>query len=81
MNENNSQSPLPPIINKNEKEFSFPDAIKALIGGEKIRRLEWVDEQEYCLLKDNFLAIHRNDKFHSWIVSEGDLLAQDWVIV
>lgn len=52
-----------------------------LIGGGKIRRVEWNDADEYCLLKDSYLMIHRGGKFHTWIVSEGDLLASDWVIV
>ena len=24
---------------------------------------------------------HRGEKFHAWLVSEGDLLALDWVII
>ena len=72
-------SPVPPVENKNIG-LSFPDAMFAIIAGEKIRRREWLDEAEFCLLKDNFLTIHRNDKFHGWIVSEGDMLATDWVI-
>ena len=78
---NKSQSPLPPSLNPTIKgERAFPDAIDALIGGKKIRRLEWSDPEEYCLLKDSFLMIHREGKFHSWIVSEGDLMAIDWII-
>lgn len=75
-----SHSPLP-SRNKKKEELSFPEALSVLIGGKKIRRLEWNEEEEYGLLKDSFLMIHRNDKFHTWIVSEGDLLAIDWVIV
>lgn len=75
-----SQSPIP-SFSKPNKELSFPEAIQALIGRNKIRRLEWSDPEEYGLLKDSFLAIHRNDKFHTWIVSEGDMLAIDWVVI
>lgn len=75
-----SQSPTP-HSQKQKKALSFPEAIKAVINGKKIKRLEWNDEQEYCLLKDNFLMIHRNEKFHTWIISEGDLMGVDWVIV
>jgi len=64
-----------------DKALAFPLAIEALIGGKKIRRAEWSDNEEYCLLKDNFLMIHRNGKFHTWIVSEGDLLSLDWQII
>lgn len=73
-----------PLKNRPLKEkvtLSFPEAVAKLIGGAKIRRLEWTDGAEFCLLKDNFLMIHRNEKFHTWIVSEGDMLAIDWVIV
>lgn len=60
--------------------MTFPDAINALIGGASIRRVEWIDPEEYCLLKDSFLMIHRNNQFHSWLVSEGDMMARDWVV-
>lgn len=55
--------------------------MQAIIGGAKVRRVEWSDAGEHCLLKDSFLMIHRNDQFHNWIVSEGDMSAQDWVII
>ncbi len=61
--------------------MSFPVAIQAIKGGKKVRRQEWLDKEEYCLLQNNFLQIHRDGKFHNWIVSEGDILAIDWVIV
>lgn len=83
MKKNNvSASPVPPPKKKPPTVgLSFDVAIKALMGGAKIRRAEWGDVQEYCLLKDSFLMIHRNDKFHTWIVSEGDMLVTDWVIL
>lgn len=80
MKKTKSLSPLPKQIMR-AKVLSFTDAIMAVVGGKKIRREEWSDKEEYCLLKDNFLMIHRNNKFHTWIVSEGDLLAMDWIIV
>ena len=76
-----SASPVPVAIKKNPDGLAFPDAIKALIGGAKIHRKEWGDNGEYGVLKDSFLMIHRNDQDHTWIVSEGDLLAIDWVIL
>ncbi len=78
-----SVSPVPPVkqINKIVTNLSFPNAVQAIINGSKVRRVEWVDKEEHCLLKDNFLMIHRNGKFHAWIVSEGDVMAIDWEIV
>ena len=77
-----SQSPVPvkPSIPELPASMNFPRAIQMIIEGKKVRRTDWTDEQEYCLLKDNFLMIHRGDRFHTWIVAEGDLLAIDWVI-
>ena len=81
-------SPFPPSVQAKPKlELSFPEAIGALNGGKKIRRLEWADKNEYVLLKDSFLMIHRIKAgetvpgFHTFLVSEGDLLAIDWVVI
>ena len=76
-----SASPLPQGKKFEKKVVGFPEAIAALIGGAKIRREEWSDAGEFGLLKDSFLMIHRNDKLHNWIVSEGDMLALDWIII
>lgn len=75
-----SQSPVPKPKNS-ANLLGFADAIQLIINGKTIRRQEWSNPEEYCLLKDNFLMIHRDDKFHQWIVSEGDLMAVDWVII
>ena len=74
-------SPLPSGKKFEKKVVAFPAAIEALIGGAKIRREEWSDASEFGLLKDQYLMIHRGEKFHAWLVSEGDLLALDWVII
>ncbi len=60
-------------------KMEFPAAIKELIGGSKITREEWAGG-EYCLLKDGYLEIWTNGKFHQWIVSDGDLSATDWLV-
>ena len=76
-----SQSPVPKDAGTTKLQLGFSAAISAVIGGKKIRRVEWADQEEYCLLKESFLMIHRNDKFYTWIVSEGDLLSIDWEII
>lgn len=81
MSKEKSQSPLPPKASKKlEIEMSFYDALKLLANGDKIRRLEWDDREEFGLLQDTFLRIYRDGKFYNWTVSEGDMLAIDWVI-
>lgn len=76
-----SQSPVPKKVRKLDISLAFPEAVRAVIGGSRIHRKEWSDPQEYGLLKDSFLMIHREGKDHTWIVSEGDLLAIDWMII
>ena len=76
-----SQSPVPKEAGTTKLQLGFSAAISAVVGGKKIRRMEWADQEEYGLLKDSYLMIHRNGKFHTWIVSEGDLMSIDWVIV
>lgn len=79
---NQSASPLP--VEKTKvvsNQLTFLQAMERLMSGAKIRRQEWSDKEEYCLLKNDFLMIHRGDAFHGWIVSEGDMLAIDWVII
>jgi hypothetical protein len=60
--------------------LGFAEAIGKLIQGDKIRRMEWKDDS-YGLLKDGFLTIYTKGNFHQWIVSDGDLLSEDWVTV
>jgi len=58
--------------------MSFPDAIREIISGRKVTRLEW-NNTDCGLLKDGYLMINRNGFFHQWLVNDGDLLALDWV--
>jgi len=61
--------------------MSFPDAMKKVIEGKKVRRLEWPDE-DYSFLKDEWLSIFTKGKFHTWLVSAGDMLdVEDYIVV
>lgn len=73
-------SPVP-SSEKKVKLLTFLEAMEAILNGQKVRRQEWAEESEHCLMHDQWLCIHRNDKFHGWTVSEGDVMAKDWVIV
>lgn len=76
-----SKSPIPQQTRMLKVQKSFSYAIEAIIAGRRVRREEWENEDEYCLLKDEYLMIHRDDKFHAFIVREVDLLATDWVVI
>jgi hypothetical protein len=63
--------------------MSFPDAMKEIIGGNKVTRIEWAND-DYCFLekKDGILSIFREGKTYWWKVSEGDMVdTQDWIVV
>ena len=62
--------------------MSFPKALEKLIEGKKITKREWANSNIYGLLKDGFLMLRKADgKFYTWVVSEGDLRGQDWIVI
>jgi hypothetical protein len=64
---------------------TFTEALDQIIDGKRATREEWSDKRHYGLLKDEFLSLHKAGEaeglIHPWIVSEGDLLAEDWIIL
>ena len=61
--------------------MDFPDAIKEIIKGKKVRRLSWESETDHGLLKDSWLTIFTEGAYHTWSVNDGDLEGQDWIII
>jgi len=61
--------------------MDFPDAIRLVIAGSRITKLEWDNPEIYGVLKDGFLIIHNKTGDHRWTVSEADLIGLDWVLV
>jgi hypothetical protein len=72
------QSPRPQM----PMGMDFPTALKGVISGKIMTRLEWITKQipDYGILDGGYLKLHKPDGFHVWMVSDGDLLANDWVI-
>lgn len=64
------------------KEMDFPNALREVIDGRKVTRLGWGNKDVYVFLRDGFLSIRKADgTFSRLLVSDGDLLGLDWVIV
>lgn len=62
--------------------MDFPEAMEQVIMGNKIHKLEWLDEQIYGCLKDGFLTLHLADGTdRKWLVSDGDLMGEDYIII
>jgi len=59
----------------------FTKALNEMCDGKKLTRVEWDNKDEYGLVRDDKLQIHTKGKFHDWIVSYADMLAEDWEIV
>lgn len=75
-----SQSPTPRVIEV-KVNMDFPGAMQEVIAGKKIRRMEWEDKEVYGFLNGNFLSLHKADgKNYQWIINDGDLLSDDWVV-
>jgi len=60
--------------------MSFPDAMREVIHGNKVRRIAW-GNKDYCFLKGEWLSIFTKGEFHTWLVNDGDLEANDWIRV
>ena len=61
--------------------LDFPVAMQAVIDGKSISKQEWDDIQIHCQLRRGNLQIFLSDgKWHNWIVSEADMLGQDWFV-
>ena len=85
-----SFSPVPPAVSEEIKEaeiipfgIPFPEAMREVLEGKKVTRVEWDDTEAYGYLNDGFLMIKKTDdkKDYQWIVSEADLKAEDWIII
>ena len=62
--------------------MNFSSAINMVVNGKKISKLEWNNREEYGVLKDGFLMLHKpDDQFYKWIISEGDLMGTDWIVI
>ena len=61
--------------------MDFPNAIRQIIAGKKVKRMSWSDG-DYGFLKDEWLSIFTKGKFHTWLVSAGDMVdSQDWIVI
>ena len=71
-----------PIVNKGTaKTMSFPEIIQKILVGKKVTRLEWESNNEYGFMKDETLCVHTKGKDHTWVVSKGDMMGNDWFVI
>lgn len=64
------------------EEMDFGEAMRAVVEGKRVRRLEWNDEGVYVFLLNDKLHIFNTEekKAHPLLISSGDILGDDWVV-
>ena len=86
--DNTKVSPLPVINGQAEilrSEMSFYQALELVSEGKKITKLEWDDKRTYGFIKDGLLCIHKAGEAEGidrpWILNDGDLAGDDWIVL
>jgi hypothetical protein len=62
-------------------QMDFPDALRAVLNGERVTKLDWNDPEVYVYLKGEFLMIHINGEDHTFIIRDVDMRGKDWIDV
>jgi hypothetical protein len=82
MDNTNQEEMLTPIPRKPGESITmdFPDAIKEISNGKRVRRLSWPGE-DYGVLENGWLSVFTKGAIHTWTVSDGDMEGQDWIVI
>ena len=75
-----SQSPTP-IEDEGPKMLNFYEALKTLLEGNHITKVEWDNVDTFGFLKDEKLTLYIDNQDKNWIVSQADIVGQDWVVL
>ena len=67
------------VVNRNP--MSFGDALYEAARGRKFTKIEWENKEIYGHLVNAELRLHKNGRDHMWVVSEGDIIGKDWIII
>lgn len=74
------QAVSPTKIKAKSTEMDFYDALKEMMRGKSVTKLEWGNRNVYGILKDGHLMLHKADnRYYDWILSDGDLHGDDFI--
>jgi hypothetical protein len=80
-----TQSPTPGSVAPAvvvEETVDFFTALKEVVKGKKMTKVEWKDREYYGFFKDTLLKLHKPDgKMYDWILNDGDVGGEDWIIL
>jgi hypothetical protein len=76
MSPTSRRSPLP------QEEITFGRALDVVVSGKRVTRIGWKEPMSHVLLVGGIVHLRKTDgTLHKLIVSDGDIIAKDWVIV
>lgn len=75
-----TMSPKPAIKPIQSSLLDFPTAMKMVADGKIVTKIEWRNPNIICFL-DGHLMIQIEGVKHDWIVSDGDMLGKDWIVL
>lgn len=81
---NNQPSFSPTSVRKpksSDMRMTFDKAMQAIIAGERVTKKEWDDPEIFGVMRDGFLKLIKHGVANVWLVSDGDLLGEDWAIL
>ena len=76
-------SPVVTTIDFPKRTMSFSDCLLAILDGSKARRLEWEDNGTFITMREGKVMIFKTEDnmLHPLIVTDGDILGDDWTIL
>lgn len=64
------------------KTLTFNQAVKALLKGKLVHKLDWMDKECFALLIQGTLHIRLADgTIHKWILRDVDLEGKDYIVL
>lgn len=61
--------------------YDFPSAVSQMIQGRRVTRDEWHDTTAFGAMREGWLEINLQGRWHIWKVSDGDMTATDWIVL
>lgn len=76
----NEQSTSPTPI-RPDVHVDFYVALKAIMDGAYVTKAEWNNKETYGYLREGKLTLFRDNKDFDWILIDGDVAGEDWIVL
>lgn len=76
------ETAMSPLPKTQEETLDFPEAMQQIILKKRLHKIEWSNKEYYVFLNEGKLQLHKPDgKNYDWIISEGDLNGDDFIVI